>query len=220
MNQYHKIQTVFKRNPETKYKTLLMGEYSLPEFEYLKDINWQFSEKLDGTNIRVMLTEEGVSFGGKTDKTQIPAQLVNHLKDTFTLEMMRDRFDVDTCLYGEGVGAKIQKGGGNYYADQRFVLFDVRVGRWWLTRKAVEGIASDLAIPIAPIMAEGPLSVMIEACQRGFNSEWGDFKAEGLIGRPKVDLFARNGGRVITKLKSRDFVLTRVTPQTTQHPPQ
>ncbi len=44
MNEYHKIQTVFKRNPENKFKTLLIGDYSMPEFEYLKDNIWSFTE--------------------------------------------------------------------------------------------------------------------------------------------------------------------------------
>lgn len=42
MNEYHKIQTVFLRDPETKYKTLLEGQYAKPEFEYLKDCEWAF----------------------------------------------------------------------------------------------------------------------------------------------------------------------------------
>ena len=53
MEKYHKIMTVFKRDPETKYKTLLMGEWALPEFEYLCCNPWVFTEKIDGTNIRV-----------------------------------------------------------------------------------------------------------------------------------------------------------------------
>ena len=35
MDPYPKIHTVFKRDPATKHKTLLEGEYSLPEFAYL-----------------------------------------------------------------------------------------------------------------------------------------------------------------------------------------
>jgi len=54
MKEYHKIQTVFKRNPKNKLKTLLHGNYSIPEFEYLKDNEWVFTEKVNGTNIRVM----------------------------------------------------------------------------------------------------------------------------------------------------------------------
>ncbi|MBU1082564.1 MAG: hypothetical protein KKB59_18905, partial [Spirochaetes bacterium] len=49
MQKYHKIQTVFKRDPETKFKTLLIGDFALPEFEYLKNNLWVYTEKVDGT---------------------------------------------------------------------------------------------------------------------------------------------------------------------------
>ena len=135
MNEYHKIQTVFLRNPETKFKTLLFGEYALPEFEYLRDCFWTFTEKVDGTNIRVMFKDGVITFGGKTDRALIPAELMNNLNEIFL--PLKSKFseifdDADVCLYGEGYGAKIQKGGGNYSAVQDFVLFDVKVGRWWL----------------------------------------------------------------------------------------
>ena len=55
MKEYHKIQTIFKRDPENKFKTLIYGEFSLPEFEYLKNNTWIFTEKVDGTNIRKCL---------------------------------------------------------------------------------------------------------------------------------------------------------------------
>jgi len=67
MVEYHKIQTIFKRNPETNFKTLLEGEYSLPEFESLKNNEWVWTEKVDGTNIRIMWDREKVVFGGKTN---------------------------------------------------------------------------------------------------------------------------------------------------------
>ncbi|MCP4215045.1 MAG: RNA ligase family protein, partial [bacterium] len=73
MKQYHKIQTVFKRDPENRHKTLLEGEFSIPEFEYLQDNDWIFTEKVDGTNIRVMFDGEKITFGGKTERAQIPA---------------------------------------------------------------------------------------------------------------------------------------------------
>ena len=128
MNEYHKIQTVYLRDPATNYKTLLEGQYALPEFEYLADNQWVWTEKVDGTNIRVMWDGTTITFGGKTDNAQIPAFLVNRLSDTFF--PLRDTFsslwpDGEVCLYGEGYGAKIQKGGGNYRPDQDFVLFDV-----------------------------------------------------------------------------------------------
>jgi len=50
MNKYHKISTVFKRDPENNFKTLLFGEFATPELEYLQDNMWVFTEKVDGTN--------------------------------------------------------------------------------------------------------------------------------------------------------------------------
>ena len=74
--EYHKIITVFKRNPENM-RFLLEGEWATPEFEYLKDNKWVFTEKVDGTNIRIMWNGEAVTFGGKTDTAEIPSFLVN-----------------------------------------------------------------------------------------------------------------------------------------------
>ncbi len=210
MNEYHKIQTVFKRDPAANHRTLL-DEYSTPEFEYLRDLEWAFTEKVNGTNVRVMLNDWGeghgaVTFGGKTDAAQIHAHLVNHLNETFTVEALAAVFDSDACLYGEGCGAKIQKGGGNYYPDQRFVLFDVRIGDWWLKRDAVEDIAKALGIPAVPNIGTGTLQDMVNLCALGgFKSEWGDFHAEGIVARPVVELQSRSGKRIITKLKCKDF---------------
>ena len=58
MKEYHKIQTAFLRNPEDNFKTLLCGEWALPEFKLLKDIEWIWTEKIDGTNIRIMFNGE------------------------------------------------------------------------------------------------------------------------------------------------------------------
>lgn len=99
----------------------------------------------------------------------------------------------------------IQKGGGNYYSDQRAVLFDVHVGEWWLRRLDVEGIAAALGIPVVPIVGEGTLAEMVEMVRKGFNSQWGDFIAEGIVARPRVELKARDGSRIITKIKHKDF---------------
>ena len=76
METYHKIQTIFKRDPETNHKTLLENEYSLPEFEYLKNNEWVFTEKVDGTNIRVMFDGDEIRYNGKTDKAQTPFDLI------------------------------------------------------------------------------------------------------------------------------------------------
>lgn len=79
MEEYQKIQTIFKRDPANRMKTLIMGEYSTPEFQFLKNNVWVFTEKVDGTNIRVGWDGNQIIFSGKTDNSQIPATLVNSL---------------------------------------------------------------------------------------------------------------------------------------------
>jgi len=209
MDKYHKIQTVFKRDPATKYKTLLLNDYSTPEFKYLEKNKWIFTEKVDGTNIRVVYDKDEISFKGKTDKAQIPHPLLKRLNERFRpqLDLFRQTFADGVCFYGEGYGSKIQRGGGNYREDQDFVLFDVKCGRWWLQREAVEDVAKQFGVDVVPIIGQGTLLEMVIKIQRGFNSVWGGFMAEGIVARPYVELVARNGERVITKIKHKDFNL-------------
>jgi len=209
MNEYHKILTVYKRDPETKYKTLVEGFFACPEFRFLADNEWIWTEKVDGTNIRVMWDGENITFGGKTDRAQIPSDLVNRLNERFLSQKNNfESFNGPACLYGEGYGPKIQKGGGNYRGDQDFVLFDVKIGSWWLKRKDVEDIASLLGLDIVPEIGKGTLTEMVEMVKGGFVSTWAHttaFMAEGIVARPAVELKARNGQRIITKIKHNDF---------------
>ena len=209
MKQYHKIQTVFKRDMENNGKTLLEGQYSLPEFEFLANNQWTFTEKVDGTNIRVMWSDSGIQFGGKTDNASIPAKLVERLRERFADDSaFKSSFfgcEGGVCLYGEGYGPKIQKGGGNYRNDQDFVLFDVKVGDWWLQREDVEDVAKKMGLDVVPILGSGTLTECIETVRGGFNSTWGEFQAEGIVARPATELFTRGGQRIVTKIKCRDF---------------
>ncbi|MCU0748114.1 MAG: RNA ligase family protein [Akkermansiaceae bacterium] len=207
MNEYHKIQTVFKRDMTNKGKTLLMEEYSLPEFEFLKDCPWVFTEKVDGTNIRVILEEGRLRFGGRTNNAQIQITLIEQLRHIFEPQLSKlvEIFPAGACLYGEGYGAKIQKHGGQYGPNQDFVLFDVKIGDWWLERFNVEDIAAKLGIRVVPIIGEGTLADLVETTRKGIRSQWGDFLAEGIVARPKLELRTRNNTRIITKLKTSDF---------------
>jgi RNA ligase len=207
MKEYHKIQTVFKRDASTKENRIIIGDYSVPEFAYLANNTWAFTEKVDGTNIRVMWDGVTIRFGGKTDNASIPVRLYDALTAQFSdPSLFVSKFgDTPVCLYGEGYGAKIQKGGGNYRSDNGFVLFDVRVGEWWLQREDVEDIASHFVLGVVPIIGYGTLDDMISMARAGIPSTWGDFQAEGIVARPAVELRTRSGQRLITKIKCRDF---------------
>lgn len=215
MDPYHKIESVYVRDEKTH--KFIDGAWRLPEFEYLAGNEWICEEKLDGTNIRVQWNGQAVRFGGKTDKAQIPMSLLDRLNALFTADKMEALWPIETdeegnflstdvCLYGEGIGAGIQKGGGHYKADGvDFVLFDVKVGPWWLRREDVGDVAERLGLTRAPVVQRGTLTDAIETVRAGFHSAWGPFLAEGLVCRPAVDLFARNGDRIITKIKTKDW---------------
>jgi hypothetical protein len=211
MKEYHKIQTVFHRSPESNFKTIMEGKWALPEFEILKDLEWIWTEKIDGTNIRILWDGTTVRFGGKTDEASIPTFLLNVLQDIFTTEKMAAKFGTTdaVCLYGEGYGAKIQKG-GNYLPDKTsFILFDCQIDKWWLQRDRLEDIATTLGIDIVPIIGRGTLLKAVEYTKTGFKSTIAvnkDYTAEGLVMKPPIELFNRKGERIIAKIKARDFI--------------
>ena len=106
-NTYQKINTLYKRD----INNIIMQHYewSCPEFEYLRKLPWDATEKIDGTNMRIeviqtpMLKPESddiigvqfdVTFKGKTDNAQIPPHLEKYMKETF---------DENRVLYSLGI---------------------------------------------------------------------------------------------------------------------
>lgn len=206
---YHKIKTVFKRDPANKYKTLLMGEYATPAFEYLADNSWQFTEKIDGTNIRVMYDREAaeVTFGGRTEQAQLPAPLWARLTELFPEQKFQECDLPSMTLYGEGYGKGIQKVGSLYLPDSvNFILFDVKIDGWWLREDDTYKIALQLGIRWVPHLCIGTLADAVDIAARGFASNMNlDMAAEGLVMRPATQLFDRQGHRIIAKIKCKDF---------------
>ena len=215
MKTYHKIQSIFKRDPENRYKTFIEGDWSVPAFGLLKDIEWSFTEKVDGTNIRVGWDGEVVSFGGRSENAQIPAVLYDHLSAVFTSKIIPDGLTGPATLIGEGYGGKIQKG-SRYQQQQQFILFDVFIepepdypSGIWLEREVVVSIAENLRIPVVPIVHRGPLLEGLEIVKAGdmpsLVAEDITLIAEGVVARPSVELRDRLGHRIITKVKVKDF---------------
>lgn len=224
MKEYHKIQSVYKRdvdpNSPSKGK-FIEGVWTRPEFSFLANNPWLATEKIDGTNIRVQLTpylQDGKrvyfkKIQGRTDRADLPKHLLEKLSEIFNplYDTINEVFHYDSqelapvCLYGEGYGMKIQ-GGGKYIAnDTDFALFDVRVGEWWLKREDVVEIGMKLGLTVAPSLGVMTLIEAIAACKVGFMSQFGNFSAEGMVLTPATPLRARNGSRIITKIKLSDF---------------
>lgn len=208
MMTYPKIETVFKRD-ERGTKKLIPGDFRNETVQYLSGLPWTFTEKIDGTNIRVHWDGHTVEFGGRTERAQIPAPLVNFLNATFKTpeaeELFEQKFgETEIMLFGEGYGAGIQSGGA-YRKDVSFIMFDAFCGGLWLKRDAIEDIARAFGIDAVPIVLTGTIADGVEFVKAGQKSTIGTADMEGIVGKPAIDILDRRGQRVIVKIKRRDF---------------
>lgn len=206
--EYHKIETLFERDE----KTFVVNPSQLKSPVLATIASWDVTEKIDGTNIRVMLDETGeVSFGGRTDNAQLPADLLQTLFKLFPAEKLKQTFWLEgvptkATLFGEGYGAGIQKG-GTYRTDKSFILFDVLVSdQWWLDWDNVKDVATKLNLDVVPYLGRMTLDQIVELVKTPFNSQLGTAVAEGVVARPIEPLFDKRGKRIIIKLKTKDFV--------------
>lgn len=225
--EYCKIDTLFKRDANN---IIIPSQFTCEEFKYLKDNMWEATEKIDGTNMRVELYPESydieimpnnwdeytsisMDFKGRTDNAQIPPHLLDRMKALFDKDTLIEYFfkDKEPCpitIYGEGYGVKIQKGGNYIKNGVNFILFDIKIGNWWLQRETLEQIAKDLNLDIVPLIGYMTLPEAIDYVKKGFKStiaENKDYDAEGLVLKPKCGMLDRGGKRIITKIKTCDF---------------
>jgi len=212
MFKYPKIETLFNRDEKFK----VTNEIRLPEFNNIK--RWYVTEKIDGTNIRIIYTpEEKLIFRGRTDNASIPTFLLEELQSIFTVEkikaILNNPVEQGLCLYGEGYGAKIQKGGGNYNQYNSFRLFDVWIDGWWLEWDSIVETAEKLNIKTVPLLGIAPMNTKeaINFVKGIMFSEVANeegiagHKAEGIVARAYPTMLFRRGNPIKWKLKLKDF---------------
>lgn len=215
MASYQKINTLFKR--EEKTNNIILGDYTFDYFKTLENTLWECTEKIDGTNIHIDIdwreeNDWSISFHGRTERADIPKHLLEKLHNIFDSFNPNNVFSfkepTTIQLFGEGYGINIQKG-KNYIADDvDFILFDIRVGKWWLQRNSLEDLAHKMGLKIVPIIGYMTLTEAIEFVKNGYKStiaENKNYDAEGLVLKTKDGLLDRSGNRIITKIKTKDF---------------
>ena len=210
MKEYHKIETLFERDMEGN-KKLIEGKFRNECIEYLKDNQWIFTEKIDGTNVRVHWDGHTVMFGGRTDNAQMPTPLLQTLNKLFlgitNEEIFEQKFGSQpVTFYGEGYGGKIQSGSA-YKKDQDFILFDIAVGDTFLARENIEEIAKSFNLKVVPIVLTGTIQDAVNYVKTKPNSTIAEEpkESEGLVGAPKARLTDFRGNRIIVKVKVHDF---------------
>lgn len=209
MVKYNKIETIYRRDEKTK--KLVIGEFTNPTIEFCKDLPWTFTEKVDGTSMRAYWDGHTVTFGGRTDRAQIPAPLLDRMNELFggeaNAQLFEQKFgETEVILFGEGYGPKIQNG-GDYRNDVDFIIFDVMIAGNYQSRSSVEDIAQYFGIDIVPIILEGTIAEGVDYVLHNRKSLIAKNGAliEGLVGRPKIELRDRIGKRLICKIKFKDF---------------
>lgn len=213
MITYPKIYPPFVRHTEGPHRNKLdKFNYISEEVALLAANAWQWTEKIDGTNIRIFWDGHKVRFGGRTNDAQLHATLVEYLTETFTEEVFEQVFkEKPVYLFGEGVGPKIQSG-GKYSKTATFLLFDVaipddnhKLGLWWLKWEDVEGIAKSLGISHVPYAGSFGIITAVKSVEDGYTSHFASFVAEGLVGRAPAGILNRRGERIVVKVKTKDF---------------
>ena len=213
MIAYPKIPTAWKRDPETNYKTLIEGVWATDEIELLHDVQWTFTEKIDGENIRVIFSGGQIVYKGRHDTSDLRKTSREALDRIFSgkTRLFEEAFGSnEVCFYGEAYGGNIQKAGKHYRKEASFILFDVLVNEHlWYSRDEVEHVGDVLGIDVVPIIDTGNLDYMIRMVRNGFYSQIAEDNmiAEGVVARPAVMLLKRNGNQIITKIKHKDFEL-------------
>jgi hypothetical protein len=217
MSPYKSIETVFRRDKQTNI--LDFGVNRFPEYDCIKE--WVVQEKVDGMNIRIIITQNGVEVKGRTDKADLKQDLVDHCKNLVTenvINTLKDYFDITKdeftiTLYGEGYGAGIQKG-SIYRPDKAFICFDILYGEtMWLNPLQVDSLCKDTNIETVPIICQlskvpktkQELLDIIPSSIVALNHTNQIVQSEGIVARPLEVLFNKFGERVMWKLTFREF---------------
>lgn len=205
MSKYQKIKSVWKRQTQ-KPCPMIYNEWATDTIAMLKNCDWIFTEKIDGTNIRVIWDGHQISFKGRNEKSSIPETITALLTEMFQGEEMEQLFEQtfgekEVIIYGEGYGGNIQKA-GPLYGDYSFIVFDIKIDGKYLEWYVAEQLAIDLGLTTTPVVLKGALDEGIEAVVEGFPSFVADspLEAQGLVGRLEHTVYDSKGERVTVKL--------------------
>lgn len=206
--EYQKIGNVFKF--DEKFRTIV----GLNEpFETLKNIIWEGTEKVDGTNIRIYWDGHDIEIAGHTNKAQIPGPLKEYLESIFLTKEMEYVFEQifeekEAYIFGEGFGPKIQAGGGLYTDKPSFIIFDINIDGFDLKREAVNDIASRLGLPSVPVVFHGTLDeAKAYVAEHHMSTINEAHEMEGLVLVPSgIQLYDNKHHLIKCKCKYRDMV--------------
>ena len=185
------------------------------KIDFIKKLPCVATEKIDGTNIRIYWDGHRIEWAGRTDKSEIPAEVKSLLEDKFVdseIIFEQNFGDKEVYLNCEAFGGKIQ--GGLYGGKERLILFDACVNGKYASRNDLFWFSDlfglkvvrakvledwDEAVKYVLDIKKNPQDHISCECENGTTVE------EGLVVRPLVQLYDENGNRLQAKMKVRDF---------------
>ena len=218
--KYHHIEVPTVSMPtDTKKRILyvptqkdnLLEYYQNPLFWYLSTLKWTYKRKLDGSNLRVKWDGNRVIWHGKTNKFGGFKGLAEYMAETFPEEIFEEKFgrEKTVLLFGEYMGPRIQ---GNELGleEREFILFDVKIGNSWLAPENVEAVAKYFWLKTYADFGERDEDTLLNLISRVAGGEFKDW--EGIVCSPSVPCLQPNGGRVICKIKNKDYLIKQDRP--------
>ena len=210
-HNFPKISAPFgRKSPKDRLVDTSIYAKSWVQMFYDSDIKMYASEKIDGTSVGIVWDGERISFVGHTEKSEFCPRYLEYLKRCFgTPEfeaVIEEVFgETPVTIYGEGISRDYNVHYG--FPEGNFIMYDIQNQRGtFYTRDAVKDIAQKLELAY-PWEEEMTMKEAVEFVKTRQQSRLNAAnKMEGLVLRPLYELYSNNGGRIICKVKVKDFV--------------
>lgn len=210
-HNFQKISAPFGRNtPKDRLVDASIFAKNWVQMFYDNNIPMYASEKIDGTSVGIKWDGERISFVGHTDKSQFAPRYLDYLNKSFgTSEfesVIEEVFgDKPVTIYGEGISKDYNVHYG--FPDGNFIMYDIQnENGTYYNRESVKEIAQKLGLlyPHEKLLTMKQAIESVKLCpQSRLNPE---YKLEGWVLRPLVEMYTNNGSRIICKIKVKDFV--------------
>lgn len=180
------------------------------------------TEKVHGTSAHVAWDPEQQKityFSGGASEEAFRKLFDAAFEEKFMALVDENGRDIETVVYGEAYGGKMQGMSATYGKELRFIIFEVRIGCYWLSFDKVQEIGPKLGLEVVPGQIIDCTEEALTACRNspsevavmrgcGENTDRYGNKPplrEGIVIRPTVELRTNSNGRVIAKYKNPCF---------------
>lgn len=203
---YPKFYAPYERAERSKYLDPTKPRPTLEPYMN-NSTKWYVSNKLDGTNTRILWDGHKVEVRGRTNASKLQGYQ-NELLDVLTVNdnyLFDEAFgEKPVVIYGESFGGKIQCNPHN--AEPQFKVFDMQVDGIWLDYSDVEELSDKLNLGYNEHhVLYGWSNVMTYFKELRKELDTNGKYFEGIVACPVNMPLTRFGERVITKIKVADF---------------